>query len=138
VDAIQTQCRCGSIGLKISGQPAVQIFCHCDDCQKAHGAAYVPAMIYPAPAVEVVKGEPSPMVIRATKRMRCPSCGTYLFAELEGVGMRSVSAYLLPTESFRPQFHVQCQHAVRPVVDHLPHFKGFPAAFGGKDEFVAW
>jgi hypothetical protein len=27
----------------------VQLYCHCDDCQSAHGAAYVPAA-YGAPA----------------------------------------------------------------------------------------
>ena len=52
--------------------------------------------------------------------------------------MRSVNAYLLPKGVFRAQFHVQCQHAVRPIVDNLPHYRGFPAAFGGKEEFVDW
>lgn len=111
---------------------------HCDDCQAAHGAAYVPAAIYPAHAVEVVRGKPTPMVVKITQRMRCADCGAYLFSELATVGMRSVSGYLLPKEAFKPQFHVQCAHAVLPVVDNLPHYKGFPAWFGGSEEFVAW
>ena len=45
---IEAQCRCGAIGLNIAGEPAVQLYCHCDDCQSAHGAAYVSAAIYPA------------------------------------------------------------------------------------------
>ena len=135
---IEAQCRCGAIGLKIEGDPAVQLYCHCDDCQAAHGAAYVSAAIYPASAVEVVRGAPAPMVVKATERMRCADCGAYLFAELRNVGMRSVSSYLLPKGVFRPQFHVQCQHAVLPVVDALPHYREFPAAFGGVEEFVAW
>jgi hypothetical protein len=64
--------------------------------------------------------------------------GTYLFSEIARVGMRSVSAYLLPKGEFNPQFHVQCQHAVLPVADNLPHYKGFPASFGGVEEFVDW
>lgn len=135
---IEAQCRCGAIGLKIAGEPVVQLYCHCDDCQSAHGAAYVPAAIYPAETVEVVRGRPAPMVVKSTQRMRCAACGTYLFSELPGVGMRSVSAYLLPEGEFKPQFHVQCAHAVLPVVDDLPHYKGFPASFGGAEEFVAW
>ena len=135
---IETQCRCGAIGLKIAGEPAVQLYCHCDDCQSAHGAAYVSAAIYPAQAVEVVRGKPTPMVVKSTQRMRCADCGAYLFAELPSVRMRSVSAYLLPKGQFKPQFHVQCAHAVLPVLDDLPHYKGFPASFGGAEEFVAW
>ena len=25
-----------------------------------------------------------------------------------------------------------------PLSDDLPHYKGFPASFGGAEEFVAW
>jgi len=134
----EAQCRCGAIGVKISGQPVVQLYCHCHDCQAAHAAAYVPAAIYPAEAVNVWRGEPQPMVVKATPRMRCLACGSYLFSEIASVGMRSVSAYLLPKGMFKPQFHVQCAHALLPVVDSLPHYRGFPPGFGGAEEFVAW
>jgi hypothetical protein len=135
---IEAQCRCGAIGLKITGEPVVQLYCHCDDCQVAHGAAYVPAAIYPAAAVEVIRGAPTAMVVKATERMRCAACGAYLFSEIASANMRSVSGYVLPKGEFNPQFHVQCVHAVLPVIDNLPHYKGFPPAFGGADEFVAW
>jgi hypothetical protein len=135
---IEAQCHCGAIGLKIAGEPVVQLYCHCDDCQAAHAAAYVPAAIYPARAVEVVRGTPAPTVVKSTQRMRCPACGAYLFSEIASVGMRSVSGYLLRKGEFKPQFHVQCAHAVLPVMDDLPHYKGFPPSFGGADEFVAW
>jgi hypothetical protein len=135
---IEAECRCGAIGLKIAGEPLVQLYCHCDDCQSAHAAAYVPSAIYPAESVEVVRGKPTPTIVKSTRRMRCAACGAYLFSELPSVGMRSVSAYLLPMGRFKPQFHVQCAHAVLPVVDDLPHYKGFPASFGGAEEFVAW
>jgi len=116
----------------------VQLYCHCHDCQAANGAAYARAAIYPAPAVEVVRGEPVATVVRTLERMRCRECATSLFAEIAPAGARSVNAYLLPKGAFKPQFHVQCQHAVLPVVDDLPHYKGFPPAFGGSEEFVAW
>jgi hypothetical protein len=134
----EAQCRCGAVGLKIVGEPVVQLYCHCDDCQAAHGAAYVPAMIYPARAVEVVRGEPEAMIVKATPRKRCAACGAYLFSEIAVAGARSVSAYLLPKGEFKPQFHVQCQHAILPIVDSLPHYKGFPPAFGGSEEVVSW
>jgi hypothetical protein len=34
--------------------------------------------------------------------------------------------------------HVQCQYAVLPVVDDLPHFKWFPPVAGGSNERVDW
>lgn len=132
------KCRCGAVCLRIAGKPVAQLYCHCDDCQAAHGAAYVSSAIYPTVAVEVVWGKPAPMVVKATGRMRCEDCGAYLFSEIASVGLRSVNAYLLPKGAFHPQFHVQCQHAVLPVVDNLPHYKAFPAAFGGVEEFVEW
>jgi len=134
--AIETQC--GAFALKISGEPIVQLYCHCDDCQSAQSAAYVKAAIYPAAAVEIARGAPVASAVISLQRMRCAGCGTYLFAEIETVGGRSVNSYLLPEGVFKPQFHVQCQYAALPVVDELPHYRGFPAAFGGREEYVAW
>ncbi len=39
---------------------------------------------------------------------------------------------------YKPAFHIQSQDAMIPVKDNLPHFKGFPAAFGGSDDKVDW
>ena len=88
--------------------------------------------------MHVVRGEPVPVTIQHTQRLRCSACGTPLFSEIASVGMRSVNAYLLPRGSFQPQFHIHCQHAVLPVLDKLPHFKAFPAEFGGADDLVDW
>ncbi len=37
----KVQCRCGAVEIEISAEPIVQFYCHCDDCQAVHGAAYV-------------------------------------------------------------------------------------------------
>jgi len=132
------QCRCGAVQFDVAGPPLVQLYCHCDDCQAAHGAAYVASAIYPAQQVSVVRGEPVAASVRHTPRMRCGGCGTHLFSEIARVGMRSVNAYLLPPGTFAPQFHAQCQHAVLPVVDALPHYRAFPPAFGGSAEEIGW
>lgn len=70
--------------------------------------------------------------------MRCATCGTHLFTDVTSADLRSVNAFLLPKGEFNPQLHVQCQHAILPVVDNLPHYNGFTASFGGTEEFVAW
>ncbi len=88
--------------------------------------------------VRVVAGEPSMWKLHTTLRATCRDCGTRVFAEPAGFGMRGVMATLLPEGLFEAQFHMQCQHARLPVADALPHFKGFPAAFGGSNDVVDW
>lgn len=135
---IDVQCRCGAVELGIASEPIAQVYCHCDDCQTAHGGAYALNAIYPADAIQITRGSPATSAVKATPRLHCGVCGTHLFTEVEAVNMRSLNAYLLPKGSFDPQFHIQCAHAVMPVVDDLPHYKGFPAVFGGDDEVMPW
>lgn len=132
------QCNCGAVRLEFSGEPIAQAYCHCDDCQAAHGAAYVPVALFWLRDVRVVAGDPLLWKLKTTPRATCRECGTRLFAEPSGMGVRGVMALLLPKGMFKPAFHMQCQHALLPVKDSLPHFKGFPAAFGGSDEQMPW
>jgi hypothetical protein len=134
----EIQCHCGNVRVELTGAPVAQFFCHCDDCQTMHGAAYIPVAMYPADKVKVTSGSPKTWKLKSLPRTSCPVCGTRLFAEIPSLGLRPVVASLLPKGSFSPAFHIQCQHAVRPVRDDLPHFKGFPASFGGSDEKVNW
>lgn len=133
---IQAQCPCGEVGLEISGEPLAQLFCHCDDCQVVHGAAYVPVAIFPEGAVRLVRGAPVTWKLRRTPRVSCPRCGTRLYAEQPG--FRGVMAHLLPEGMFRPTLHIHCRFARMPVKDDRPHFATVPAAFGGSDERVDW
>lgn len=134
----EVSCRCGAVKLRITDNPVGQMYCHCDDCQAAHGAAYVPVAVYPAQAVEVVKGAPAPLAANTLPRIHCADCGTHLFNDVESYGLRVVNGYLFPKGEFKPQFHIHCKYAVLPVVDDLPHYKGLPSAFGGSDEVVSW
>lgn len=45
-NSFQAQCPCGQVTLQIVGAALGQVYCHCDDCQNAHGAAYVPRSIH--------------------------------------------------------------------------------------------
>jgi hypothetical protein len=134
----KVKCRCGAVELEISAEPIVQFYCHCDDCQAVHGGAYAPESVYPADAVKVVRGDPTTWKLKRNPRFTCPECGTRLFIDVVGRDLRGVNGYLLPPGEFQPAFHVQCQFAVRPIVDDLPHYKGMPVRFGGSDEMVAW
>ena len=135
---MEVHCRCGAARLTIHAAPLAQLYCHCDDCRAAHDGAYVAASIHPATAVQLTQGELVARVVQTTPRMACRACGTDLFSELAVMGLRSANGFRLPAGCFQPQFHIQCQHAVLPVRDTLPHYRAFPAAFGGSDECVTW
>mgnify|MGYP003583497774 FL=1 len=131
-------CRCGKVQLHISDAPVAQFYCHCDDCRAVTGGALAPMALFPASAVQLAGGDTTEWTYRTTPRTRCAACGTLLFGEPPGLGMRGVSGFLLPPQMFKPQFHIRCQQAVVAVKDELPHYKHVPAAFGGTDETVAW
>ncbi len=135
---LHVQCRCGAIGLDVAETPVAQIYCHCDDCQTVHGAAYAPESIYRAEAVTVVRGQPKQWTLKRNPRFFCADCGTKLFIDVLPLRLRGLNGYLLPEPQFRPTYHMQCQFAVRPVVDDLKHYKGLAPQWGGPDETVGW
>ena len=135
---VELDCRCGGTRIEVAGDPIAQFYCHCDDCQIVHGAAYVPESVYPADAVKVVRGATTQWKLKRNPRVTCAACGTRMFIDVLPLGLRGVNGYMLPAALFQPTFHMQCQFAVRPVADDLPHFRGRPARFGGSDERVGW
>jgi len=135
---LELSCRCGAVGLAVQGEPIAQFFCHCDDCQALHGAAYVSESVYPKDAVQIVRGAPQSWTLARNPRLFCPTCGVRLFVEVLAFGVRGVSGNLLPPSEFEPTFHMHCRYAVQPVRDGLPHYASRPARFGGSDELVDW
>ena len=138
MQAITLSCRCGSVQLRIGNAPIAQFYCHCDDCRAVTGGAFVPIALFSADAVAVSGGDTFTWAYKALPRTRCSTCGTFLFGEPTGLGLRGVSGFLLPADMLRPAFHIHCQSAVLPVKDDLPHFKALPTSFGGTDETIGW
>ena len=131
-------CRCGACELEIIGEPLVQMYCHCDDCQAVHGAPYVPESVYRADQVTVTRGEPLTWKLKSSPRYTCPTCGTRMFIDVLPLKRRGVNGYMLPAGAFTAAFHMQCKFAVAPVADKLPHYAGRPPQFRGSDDRVDW
>lgn len=134
----EISCPCGAVRVRINGEPLTQFYCHCDDCQAVHGGAYIGAAIYPSDAVTVTQGDLIAWTLRRLPRRRCAICGTQMIADVPGLGGCGVIANRLPKGTFKPEYHIQCQYAVLPIKDDLPHFKSIPARFGGSDDTVDW
>jgi hypothetical protein len=131
-------CRCGRVQLHLGEAPVAQFYCHCEDCRAVTGGAFAPLALFRSEAISLATKGTSTWTYKTLPRTRCVTCGTLLFGEPPGMGMRGVSGFLLPPAQFKPAFHIRCQHALMPVVDELPHFKDVPSAFGGSDETVDW
>lgn len=135
---IEISCMCDAVRVRITDEPVEQFYCHCDDCQAGSGGAYIGVALFPASAVKVTHGELHTFTYRTLPRQRCAKCGTHVLAMVPGIDQVGVKANLLPRGMFQPRFHIQCQYAVLPVRDNLPHYRGFPPHFGGTDEKVDW
>ncbi|HHP7246012.1 MAG TPA: GFA family protein [Elainellaceae cyanobacterium] len=134
----EISCLCGAVKVQLTGDPVIQFYCHCDDCQATSGAAYIGVAVYPIDAVTLVQGELNIWTLKTLPRQRCAVCGTQIMAEVPGLNQCGIKANLLPKGAFKPDFHLHCRYAVLPVKDDLPHFKDSPASFGGTDETVTW
>jgi hypothetical protein len=93
-------CACGAVRYECSATPVVCANCHCRDCQRSSGGAFVPTVVVPAAAL-VVKGEPRyHTVVRENgalvRRAFCGDCGSPLFgassraSELVGIKVASL------------------------------------------------
>jgi hypothetical protein len=78
------QCLCGEISYSVDVEPVFTGNCHCKDCQRSSGSAFIPAMIFPEKNV-AVSGEVKYFESQADsgnmhKRGFCPNCGSQLGA----------------------------------------------------------
>lgn len=125
-------CLCGAVRYEAEGEPVFTGLCHCRDCQKASGSGHMPAMAMPRPAVKITGETKGFGVVGDSKRTLtrnfCPTCGSIVFAEVEG----RPEVILLPAGTlddssvFKPQVAIFTRS--RPAWDQVP---------GGIPEFEA-
>jgi hypothetical protein len=74
-------CVCGGTRYVLKSRPDALIDCHCIDCRRSAGAAYVTWGSVPRKDLVVTKGEPRK--VAHANRIRCFAgcCGTHLFFE---------------------------------------------------------
>ena len=91
MSSLNIACHCGHVKIKLTGEPVVDLYCHCQDCQRITGAGCVPYSIYPQAAVEVTEGNTMRWALKSNQRTRCTKCGTYLFGMPEGMGITELA-----------------------------------------------
>lgn len=109
-------CLCGKVRYTISSEPITCAVCHCRDCQRFTGSAFVSAMRVPVDAVSV-QGELKTVEVtggsgQVIRRHFCPNCGSGVFGEPHRPGMINVMAGTLDDPSaFVPAAELFCDSA---------------------------
>jgi hypothetical protein len=91
------QCLCGEIQYSADAAPLFAGNCHCKDCQRSSGSAFIPAMLFSEKNVHIA-GEAKYFASTSDSgnihsRGFCPSCGSQLFAKFSNLpGMLGIKA----------------------------------------------
>jgi hypothetical protein len=112
-------CLCGAVRYVISAEPIPdrQFLCHCVDCQKHTGTAFVSGIAFPADSV-VVDGAMTTYTQRGGQsgepmnRRFCTRCGSPIMIDKDGTGRKLIMAGTLDDKSlFRPVTNLFCEQA---------------------------
>jgi hypothetical protein len=79
-------CACGEVRYRLGSEPLFVHCCHCLNCQRQTGSAFVINVLIEADRVEVLAGEPVPVDAprddgSAQRVFRCPTCQVAVFSE---------------------------------------------------------
>jgi hypothetical protein len=75
-------CLCSAIRLRISGEPAFSLVCHCATCRRANSAPTVAWLTFDRGQVEILSGQPR--AFRSSQgviRQFCGTCGSQISYE---------------------------------------------------------
>ena len=79
-------CSCGAVRYRLASDPMFVHCCHCLNCQRQTGSAFVINLLMEADRVELLAGEPQPVHAPrddgSTQRIfRCPDCQVAVYSE---------------------------------------------------------
>lgn len=87
--ALEGGCACGSVRYRLTSGPMIVHCCHCRDCQRQTGSAFVINALIETDRIDVAQGEPQPVRMptdsgRPHDIHRCPACRTALWSDYGG------------------------------------------------------
>ena len=90
-------CSCGEIRYRLMSDPLVTHCCHCLNCQRQTGSAFVINVLIEADRVELLAGEPRRVDVprddgSTQKIFRCPTCQVAVYSEYGRSDIRFVRA----------------------------------------------
>jgi len=99
MSALEGGCACGAVRYRLKSGPMFVHCCHCSDCQRQVGSAFVVNALIETDRVEVLSGETTCFTMptdsgRPHDVYRCSVCGTTLWSDY---GRRKVLTFLRAT-----------------------------------------
>jgi hypothetical protein len=126
-------CSCGAVRYRLTAEPLITHCCHCLNCQRQTGSAFVINLLLEADRVELLAGEPQPVDVPrddgSTQRIyRCPSCRVAVFSEYGRPQVWFVRGGTLDEPgAVEPDVHIYTRSKVGWVTlpDSVPAFEAF-------------
>ena len=105
-------CSCGVVRYRLTSDPLFVHCCHCLNCQRQTGSAFVINALIEADRVELLAGEPQPVDVprggSSKQRIyRCPTCQVAVFSRYTSARIRFVRGGTLDEpSSIEPDVHI--------------------------------
>ncbi len=125
-------CSCGFVKYTICDAPLFTHACHCDDCKKSTGSAFVVHSMILENYFEVKEGELEATTLptgsgAGYKPFFCKKCGTYIYCKYDMAPGRIIirTSTLNNSENFYPQAHIFTRSKVPWITldDKIPSFE---------------
>jgi hypothetical protein len=105
-------CSCGAVRYGLTSEPLFTHCCHCRNCQRQTGSAFVVNVLIESDRVKLLAGDPQPVDVprddgSAQRIYRCPTCQVAVFSQYTHPGIRFVRAGTLDDpSSVTPDVHI--------------------------------
>ena len=88
-NSLEGGCACGSVRYRLNSAPMFVHCCHCLDCQRQTGSAFVLNALIEADRITLLSGDPRPVAVptdsdQPHRIFRCPDCQTAVWSEYGG------------------------------------------------------
>jgi hypothetical protein len=124
-------CACGEVRYRLNSDPLFTHCCHCLNCQRQTGSAFVINLLIETDHVEVLSGDPQPVDVprddgSKQRIYRCPTCHVAVFSEYGWPELRFVRGGTLDQPSeVTPDVHIFTRSKLPWVAlpDSMPAFE---------------
>jgi hypothetical protein len=124
-------CACGAVRYRLTSDPLFVHCCHCLNCQRQTGSAFVINLLIEANRFELLQGTPEPVDVprddgSSQRIFRCPECQVAVFSEYGSPRVKFVRCGTLDDPSgVAPDVHIYTRSKLDWVTlpDSVPAFE---------------
>jgi hypothetical protein len=132
-DVREGGCSCGAVRYRLASDPLFIHCCHCLNCQRQTGSAFVINLLIEADRVEFLSGDPQPVVVprddgSKQRIYRCPACQIAVYSEYGFPQVLFVRGGTLDQPSaVEPDVHIYTRSKLPWVAlpESVPAFEGY-------------